>query len=861
MLKVALKNLRGHKLRTVFTAFAIALGVAFMAGTFVLTDTVSKSFDTIFTEAYAGLDAQVRGEAAFEATSLDGTELRPDIDPAIVDTVRGVDGVAEAEPVVTSFGSVLNDDGGPLNSGGAPSIGANWTGVPAIDVFQITEGRAPEAPGEAMVDQLTAKAGGFEIGDTIGVQTIHGAVPLDLVGIVKFGDNGNLGGASFVLMETQAALDTFTIDGSIQGIAVIGDEGLTQQEVVDRVAPALPEGTEVVTSDVLVEEAEESIGSFVDTFRVFLTVFALIALGAGAFLIYNTFGIVIGQRIRELALLRALGASRGQVLGSVVVEAAVIGLLASILGLLGGIGLAVMLQALLATTGFGESGIAPVITPRTILVSLFVGVVMSTLCALAPAWRASRVAPLAALRESSAESGQWSRARLVIGGAILSLGVVLLVLGAQGSGVSALTRVGIGLVLTFAGVVALGPLLVPGLAGGLGWIGSKLLPFSGLDVPGNLARDNARRSPKRSAGTAAALMLSVTLITLIAVVSQSFGKSINAAIDEQLKADLEVIGGGFGFPSLGPDMVDQLEQTDGVAAVSGVQYGTIAIGDEARAVYGLRLRSVPQLFDLGRVEGDLTALSADQIAVSEDVATDEGWAIGDPVDVTYPNGSTATVGVGAIFEDGAIVTQGGGAAIFFDDAVFSEHFPGSGQLVQRIEVKGEDGVALDQLRAEVEAVTSAFPATQVRDRDEIKAENSRQLRFSLAIFFALLGLALIIGALGVAITLALSVFERTREIGLLRAVGATRSQLSVSIVFEAIILTLIGTLLGLLIGTVGGLTLMLAQSDEWRTLRLYLSPFFIGGVLVLAAIIGIGASIIPGWRAARMNVLDAVSSE
>jgi putative ABC transport system permease protein len=862
MFKVALKNILGHKLRTIFTAFAIALGVAFMAGTFVLTDTVSDSFNTIFTEAYEGIDAQVRGEAAFEAEGLDGTGVRPDLDPALVDQVRGIDGVAIAEPVITSLGSVLDDDGSPLNPNGAPSIGANWTGVPEIDVFRIVEGEAPEGPTDVVVDKRTADLGDFQVGDTIGVQTLKGAVELDLVGIVTFGDSGNLGGASFTMMETQAALDTFTLDGKIQGIAVIGDEGLTQQQVVDAIEPELPDGTEVITSDVLVEENEDAIGSFVDTFRIFLTVFALIALAAGAFLIYNTYGIVIGQRIRELALLRALGAARTQVLGSVVVEAAVTGLVASVLGLLGGIGLAIVLQSLMAALGFGETDVTPVVSPRTVIVSLAVGVLVSVLCAVAPAWRASRVAPLAALRESSGESGKRSPVRLAIGGLILVAGIALLVSGSQGSGTSGLTRVGIGAVLVFAGAVALGPLLVPGLAAILGAIGSFVTrPFRSFDVPGSLARDNTRRNPKRSAGTAAALMLSVTLITLIAVVTQSFGKSINAAVDEQLKADLEVIGGGFGFPSLSPQLVDTLAETPGVAAVSGVQFGSIEIDGDPRTVFGLRLSDVPEVYDLGETEGDIAALGPDEVAVARQTADDQGWSRGDQIDVTYPDGSSATLTVGAIFEDGSIVAQDAGGEIFVDESIFREHFPGTGQLVQRINVTGEDDVDLETLKAAVEDATSSFPAAEVRDKEEIKEVNNQQLNTSLVLFFALLGLALVIGALGVAITLALSVFERTREVGLLRAVGATRAQMAVSITFEAIILTLIGTLLGLVIGTAGGTALMLAQSDEFRTLRIYVSPMFILAVLVMAAVIGVAASIIPGIRAARMNVLDAVTVE
>lgn len=855
MFKVALKNLLGHKLRTLFTAVAVALGVGFMSGTFVLTDTVSSSFDTIFTEAYAGLDAQVRGKSAFEVSSFDGGELRPDIDPALVDTVRGVDGVAVAEPVVSTFGSVLADDGGPLNSTGAPTVAANWTGNQAIDVFTVEEGRAPEGPTEAVVDELTADAGDFEVGETIGVQTLKGAVDLELVGIVKFGENGNLGGASFVMMETQAALDTFTLTGQVQGIAVIGEEGLTQQQVVDRVQPALPDGVEVVTSEALTDEAQDLIGSFVDTLRLVLTVFALIALAAGAFLIYNTFGIVIGQRIRELALLRALGSARRQVLTSVVVEAGVIGLVASILGLIGGIALAVVLQTLLATTGLGEAGAAPVVAPRTIVVSLLVGVLVSVLCALVPGLRASRVPPIAALREVATDDPKPSKVRLVIGLGLVALGLLLLVAGSQGSGNGAIAQAAAGTVLVFAGTVVLGPYIVPTLTGILG------APLRVFGVAGRLGRDNARRSPKRSAGTAAALMLSVTLITFIAVFALSFGKSINAAIDEHFKGDIELIGAGFGFPTLSLDVVDQLQDRPEVAAATGVQRGSIQLDGATRPVYGVRFSDVLDVYDLGEVEGDLASLGPDQIAVDRETAQLGLYGIGRELPVTFPNGESGTLTVGAIYDDGAIVAQNSDGHYLVSDEVFRTRFPETAQAVQRIDVTAADGVGVEELRSVVREVAEDFPSAEVRDVQEIKDENNRQLTFSLAIFFALLGLALVIGALGVAITVALSVFERTREIGLLRSVGATRRQLVGSITGESVILTLLGTVLGLVIGSAGGIAIMRAQRDTIDTLRISISPGFVVGVLVLSVVIGVLASVIPGWRAARMDVLDAVTVE
>ncbi|HYI60391.1 MAG TPA: FtsX-like permease family protein [Acidimicrobiales bacterium] len=855
MLKVALKNLLGHKFRTLFTAVAVALGVGFMSGTFVLTDTVAASFDTIFTEANAGIDAVVRGQAAYEAAAVDGGDQRPDIDPAVADLVRQVDGVAAAEPVVASIGSVLDDEGDPLNSTGAPSFGSNWTGNAAIDVFEVEEGRAPEGATEAVVDTLTAEAGDLAVGDPFRVQTLKGVVELDLVGIIRFGESGNLGGASFVMMATPAAIETFTLDGRIQNVSAVAEDGVSEPELVRRITAELPDGLEAITAAESTEEAEEGIGSFVATFQVVLNSFAAIALLAGAFLIYNTFGIVIGQRVRELALLRALGSARRQVLTSVVVESAVVGLIASIMGLVGGIALAVALQSALATTGLGEAGAVPVIAPRTIVASLLVGTTISVLCALVPGWRASRVPPVAALREASVDDVRRSPIRLAIGLAVAAAGVAFLVVGGVGTGTDAVAQAALGTVVIFTAVVVLGPYIVPPLTGLLG------LPLRLFGVAGTLGRDNARRNPKRSAGTASALMLSVTLITFIAVFALSFGRSINAATDEYFKGDLEVVTSAFGFPSLSPDLVDDLAGQDEVAAVTGVQRGIVEIDGDTRPVYGVRFSDVLDVFDLGEVRGDLASLAPEQIAIDDRTAEEEGWAIGTEVPVTYPDGQPTTVTVGAIYGSGGIVAQNSDGRFLVSDQVFRDRFPGVGQLVSRIDVTAAQGVGVEELRQVVEARTESFAGAQVRDRREIKAANNRQLTFTLGIFFALLGLALVIGALGVTITLALSVFERTREIGLLRAVGATRRQMAGAITGESIILTMLGTVLGLAIGIAGGIAVVRTQRAELDTLRISVSPPFVIGVLVLALLIGMGASLIPAWRAARMDVLKAVTVE
>ncbi|HEU5152989.1 MAG TPA: ABC transporter permease [Iamia sp.] len=850
MFKVALKNILGHKLRTLFTALAIALGVGFMAGTFVLTDTMQKAFDELFSDIGADIDAVVQGKAPFEADTQQGDTARPDIDAALVDDVRQVEGVAEAEPVVFTLAWVLDADGDTIAQGGAPSFGTNWTGVPEIDVFTIEEGEPPTGATGAVLDEATVDKAGFAVGDQFQVQTTSGVVDLTLQGVVTFGETGSLAGASIVALDTPAALDLFSTSGKVQNISVVGDDGVSQQQLVDRIADVLPDTAEVITGEQSIDDQTESIQEGIGIFRQVLTYIGLISLIAGAFLIYNTFGIIIGQRLRELALLRALGSSRRQVLTSVLGESVITGVLASLLGLVGGIALAYGMLALLSAFGLELPDTLPVVTPRTIITSLVVGVGITVFSSLAPAIRGSRIPPIAALREQAVESPGRSTVRLVVGVVLTLIGVGSMVAGATSGEVAPAASGMIGL---FAGVIVLGPFLVPVLVGVLGF------PLRVLGLPGALGRDNSRRNPKRSASTAAALMLAVTIITFIAVSTLSFTSAFNSSTDKLLLADLEITSGFV--PTLGPALVDTLAEQPEVGAVTGVQQGSIEIEGTVRNVYGVRPSTVEQIFDLDGVEGDLAGMGSDGIAIDRETADDDALGIGDELAVTLPDGTEQTMAVAAIYEDGGIVAQNSDGHYLVSEEVFRDHFPESAQTLNRVDVKAADGVSPEELRTVVEGAAEDFPSAEVRDKEQIKEANNNQLLVTLGFLFVLLGLALVIGALGVAITLALSVFERTREIGLLRSVGATRSQLAVSITAESLLLAALGTVLGLAIGIAGAAAVVQSQSDLIPSLSVRVPIWFVIVVFVVANLIGLVASLIPGWRAARMDVLKAVTHE
>lgn len=850
MFRAALKSLLGHKLRLAITTLAVVLGVSFMAGTFVLTDTISKSFDDLFSDANAGLDAIVQGEEAVESTGPAGP-TRADLDLDLVEQVQAVDGVEDAEPVVFGFTTILQD-GKAIQTGGGPLFGSNWTGVPEVDVFQIAEGREPRSADEAVVDRTTAGNGGFRIGSPIEFQTRTGVEEATVVGIATFGESNNLAGAGFLLLPTDAALEAFSTPGRVQQISVVADDGISETEIVGRVSDAVGGSVDVITAAQSTEDSQEQFGAFVDQLTVVLNGFAAVSLVAGAFLIYNTFGIIVAQRVRELALLRALGANRRQVLGSVIVEAAAIGLVASLIGVVGGIVLATALKALFSALGVDLPGLAPVVAPRTIVVSLAVGLIITLVSAVVPAWRASRVAPMAALRDVAFEKTGASLVRVVIGIVVAACAVLALVRGASSSASLAL----LGTLLIFAAVIVLGPVIVPFVSRVLGAPLPRL-----VGVPGQIARDNTVRNPKRSASTASALTLSVAIVTLLSVFFFSFGATINRATDDFLLADVEVSAGGFAGPTLGPDLVADIKELPDVDAASGVQIGSIQLDGDVTSTLGLSLADVTRLWDLGDTEGSIAGLGADEVAVETEKAETEGWRAGDVLPVVYPDGASGTLRVGALYESAGIIAQDEGGSLIVSSQVFVDHFPATSQFLSRVTVKGAEGTGTEALKRSVERATESFPTAEVQDKDEIKEEQNNQILLALGLVLVLLMLAVVIGGLGIANTLALSVFERTREIGLVRAVGATRRQVATSVTIESILLTLFGTIMGLLIGTAGGVALVRNLEGEIPTATVSIPWFFVVLVVLISLALGVGASVIPAWRSARMNVLDAVSVE
>jgi putative ABC transport system permease protein len=849
VLRVTVKGLLAHKLRLGATALAVVLGVAFMVGTLVLTDTIGKTFDDLFGDVYAGTDAVVREEAAFSDPNMGG-DARGRVDESVVEEILGIEGVAVAEGTIQGYTRLVDKEGEPIGDPGmgAPTYGGNWNESSELNPFRLTEGRPPEDDDEVVIDKRSADDAGFVVGDTATVLVQGPPQQVEISGIATFGDEDSPGGASYVLFTTPAAQRLVAEPGRFDSVSVVAEDGVSQAELVDRIRSALPAGVEVVSGDEITQESQDDIKEGLSFFNIFLSVFAVIALLVGAFMIFNTFSITVAQRTRENALLRALGASKRQVLSSVIVEALIVGLLASLVGLALGIAVAGGLKALLSGFGIDIPAGGLVFSVRTVLVALVGGVVITLLAALAPARKAAKVAPIEAMREAGTSTGGYgSGLRAAIGVGILALGVLSLSAGLFSGGSNALPLVGGGALLVFFGVSVLGRTIALPLSRFLG----ALLPRV-RGITGSLARENAMRNPKRTAATASALMIGVGLVGFITILASSTRASIDATIDEGFAGDFAIDSGTFGFGGLDPALAPQIAELAEVEQAAGIRMGAAQVAGSTEQVLGADRDTAFQIMDIEPLEGAVADLDADGIGVFEDEAEDAGLQVGDPIEVLFKDTGVQALTVALIYGENQFV----GDYVLGMDAYEANI---ADQFDSQVLIEMADDVGAEEARAAIEGVAAGFPGADVLDRDEFKAEQSAFVDQLLGLVYALLALAILIALLGISNTLALSIFERTRELGLLRSVGMTRSQLRSTIRWESVIIAVQGTVLGLVIGIFFGWALVQALRDEGMQLAIPYGSLAI--VVVLAAFAGVIAAVPPARRAAKLDVLRAIVTE
>ncbi len=836
MLTLTIKELAARKLRLLTTALAVLLGVAFMAGTLIFTDTVGATFDSALSEANEGIDAYVRTPSEID---LGYGESGPRLDASLARTVAAVDGVDDVALRVNGYAQLVGPDDQPVGDvSKMPAFGSNWVTVDDLNPYELWSGNAPAGDDEIVIDKASAEKAGYAPGDVATVLTKGEPQRFTIAGVATFGTADSPAGATAVLFTDTAAQELLAAPNRADAIAVTADDGVSQGDVAAAVQAATGTDVEVITGAALVAEDQASLAEDFAAFDTMLLVFAFVAVFVGAFIIYNTFSITVAQRTREMAMLRAIGASGRQVKRSVLTEAVAIGTLASAAGLVAGIGVASGLRAMLSQFGVDLPNGPMVISPTAMLASFSVGLTVTVMSAWLPARRAANIAPIAALRDVAVDRSAFSVRRAVIGSLITVAGVGSVLNGLANE---ALALVGLGALTTFVGVSVLGPVLARPVARLLG------APLRVRGLGGELATRNAMRNPKRTARTAASLMIGVGLVAFITVFAASVKTSMAGSLDEEFRGTHIVQTGGFDNTSgLSPELADELRATPGVDVVTQARTSPAVVdGSATDGFNAFDATTVDELFALGSVQGDLDALGPDGIAVSADRARDEGWTIGSTIPVTLPTGD-ATFVVEAIYSG---ATEWVGSQFVDIEALRAN---GADELDFRVYVSGDENA--------IAGAAADYASAEVLDRDAFLGDLNREIDTIIAMFYALLALAVVIALLGIANTLALSILERTRELGLLRAVGMDRSQVRSSVRWESVIIAVFGTTLGLAVGTFFGWAIVRSLADQGiDTLTVPVGTLTV--VTVIAAIAGAMAAVMPAHRAAKLDVLEALVTD
>ncbi|MEO5575509.1 MAG: FtsX-like permease family protein [Gaiellaceae bacterium] len=853
MTRFALKGLLGRKLRTALTALAIVLGVAMISGTYVLTDSIDSAFDTIFTEVRKGSNAVVTGDSAFDLSDGSGASA-PAFDESVLETVRGVEGVSLAEGSVDSESTTLiGRDGKAVVKGGAPNLGfAIADGESAFNPLALVEGDWP-GPDEVAIDSGTADEERFEIGDVIGVQAEGAVERLRVSGFVRLNASISIGGATLAGFDLPTAQRLFKKEGKLDEIAVAASAGTTDAELLDNLRAVLPEGTQVRTGQAQAADDASGTNEFITFLQGFLLAFAGIALFVGSFVIANSLSITIAQRAREFATVRMLGASRKQILGSIVVEALVVGIAASVVGLFLGLGLAKGLFWLFDAFGFTLPNSGLLFERRTIVVSLLVGIVVTLLASLRPAIRATRVPPIAAVREGATlPESRFARFRTVGSLILTGLGFASLAYGLFGGGLGTtqiLVWMGLGALLIFIGVALFAARLVRPLAATLGEPAARI-----GGAAGTLARDNARRNPQRTASTASALMIGLALVTLVATLAAGITNTFRGAVDDIFTSDYAITAQN-NFSPIPIDAAAAAAKAPGVEAIASTRTGEARIFDSTEFVTAVE-ETTGEVITLEWVQGSQAVfreLGADGAFVDDGYAEDHSLSLGSPITVIVPSGERVELEVKGIFNP----PSGGSpfGTVTFSSATFDRVYDSPRNLFTFMQMRGDDS---EQNTKALESVLDdGFPNAKVQTRDEFVDNQIAALNQVLNILYVLLALSVIVSLFGIVNTLVLTVFERTRELGMLRAIGMTRRQVRRMIRHESVITALIGGTLGIVLGVVLG-ALLIARVDF---IEFSLPTTQIVVFALLTVVVGIVAAIFPARRAARLDPLQALQYE
>ncbi len=844
MLSISLKGIWSHKRRLLRTCSAVLLGVAFLAGTLILGDTMRNGFSEVFSDVYSKVDVVVQGSETIGTTS----DQRMVVPEDVLERIEALGDVKVAVPDISGMAQIIGKDGQPLGGQGPPTLGGVFTKDDPTNPLVLSEGAAPSGPNEVVINRLAAEQAKLAVGDTFTVRTPT-PVEVKLVGILKFGDKDAIGGATYVGFNVDDARK-YLFGGApgYSAISLLASDGVSPQELSSQVKDLLPKGIGSYTSDEMRKQSEEMIGdAFLNGFETILLVFTGVALLVSSFSIYNTFSVILAQRTRESALLRAIGATRRQVLGSIALEAVVVGIVASIGGFFAGWGLAALLNWGMRSVGVDLPGGLKV-GSNSIVVSVIVGMVVTMLASLAPAIRASRVKPMEALREAAVDHSDTSRVRAILGGVLALAGIGLVLAGAFGAGSSPFQLAGFGAVLMVVAFVVLGPVAARPAAFVLG---APIRATRG--AAGDLAAGNASRNPARTAGTAAALMIGVAVVVLFTVIGSSLTVMIRDTFTGSVRADLMMAETSFTGSGMSPDFANQVEELPGVASSVGFGFGSVLVAGKATDVMIADASKVTSVIDPEVAEGTLDSLGQNAIAVSSDEAEKQGWSLGQNVKIGFIDGYSTEMTIGAIYDRAELL-----GSILLPRSVWADHSTFDVDIINLVTL--DKGADVDAVTAEINRLGKTAGAPEALTKAEFADKQAGQVTQLLMIVYVLLALSIIIALMGIANTLSLSIHERTRELGLLRAIGQTRGQLRSMVRWESVIIAVFGTAGGV------GLGLFLAwgmiRSLESEGLSGFSAPITqLAVITFVGALAGVLAAIMPARRAARLDVLDAIAME
>jgi putative ABC transport system permease protein len=844
MRKVTISGLAARKLRLALTALAIVLGVTFVTGTLILGDTLNRTFNDLIGTAYQHVSFEIRGKAQLGGSglaSVSGTTERRAVPESIASSVSRLPGVSFVHGSVEGYAQFLERNGNAIGGGGGSTLGFSYDPNQQLSPYRLVQGRAPTGPDDVVMDKATATKYDFAVGDRVLMNLPNRAQTFTITGIVTYGNDNNLAGVTLAGFDLQTAQAIFNSRGYYDTINVLAKPGADNVKLQLAISKVLPPGVEVVSGQTVANELSSAVDNELGFISTALLIFAAIALFVGGFTIFNTFSITVGQRTRELALLRVVGASRRQVFRLVLGEAALTGLVASVVGLGLGVVAALALKALLKAFGIELPSAPLVFELRTVIVAIVVGVGVTAISALVPARRAVRIPPVAALVEHSEDQDASLRGRrLVAGGAIGILGVLAVVAGLAKPTIG---LVGIGAVAVFVAVAMLVPAVARPLASALGRPLASL-----LGVPGRLGRENSMRNPRRTAQTSAALMIGLALVSTIAVLGASLSTSAKDSVDSAINANYIVTGSG-GFSK---SVVPAVSRLPGVTTATTIYQGQFEFRGALSSLVAATPTSLDRTVNLHVTAGSgAPAMAAGQLLVDANTAKRDNVHVGSMVAVKFAQTGASTMRIGGIYKPNPLV-----GSFVVGDGFFVSHFDDplpTGVLLATAPGAGNLGPALNR-------VLQPYANVGYKTRAQFEQSQQNKVNQELGLVYVLLALAVIVALIGIVNTLMLSVFERTREIGLLRAVGMKRRQVRAMIRSESVIIALFGAVVGIVVGT--GLGIALASSLRLNGVTNVTVPVpSLIAFVILSAILGLGAATWPARRAANLDVLAAIAAE